>query len=79
MSKKVSTIASACGIEIYLAGKLRILALLCCFAKATISLFQQRAALISWCLFAVIAAPFPEPHIMIPKSESPVATDSATG
>ena len=62
-----------------LAGKLRIFALLCCLANFANSLFQQSAALIFWCLFAVIAAPFPLPQTIIPRSEFLLATSFATG
>ena len=71
--------AMACGIEIKRAGKLRMLALLCSLARATISFVQQRADLMSWYLFAVIDAPFPLPQIIIPKSTVLEETSFATG
>ena len=53
---------------------LSILALLCVLESSAISLFQQRADLMLLCLFAVMLAPFPLPHIIIPMSTSLLET-----
>jgi hypothetical protein len=62
----------------YLAGKHKTFALLWARAKTAISSFQQRAALIPACLFAVIQTPLAEPQIKMPNAESPFSTLSAT-
>lgn len=64
--KKVLTHSSATSFSMNLAGSDKTLALLCCLASAANSGCQQSAALIFWCLFAVMLIPFPVPHIAIP-------------
>ena len=61
------TISSASFSVTNLAGIQIIFALLCILAKDAISVSQQIAARIPWCLFAVIATPFAEPQTNIPK------------
>jgi hypothetical protein len=50
------------------AGILSTFASLCVRAKKAISLVQHNAARMAWCLLAVIAIPFPDPQMTMPKS-----------
>ena len=65
-------------LEINLAGRAKILALLCVTPNTASSLFQHRADLIPLCLFTLIFIPFPLPQITIPFSASLLMISSAT-
>ena len=76
---KASNINIASSDETYLAGILMIFALLCFLARTEISSDQHSAALTFLFLFAVIAAPFPLPHIITPSMLLDLEISSATG